>query len=99
MLYYTYIIVIEVEFTFGNQVTGTVETRIRASGFSQQPYDVTVTPVEADPPDALGGSVDYVSNPVVATFNPGDAEATVTITLISDGVDEETEFFGLVTLQ
>ena len=42
---------------------------------------------------------DYVSDPVVATFNPDVAEANVTIPLISDGVDEETEFFGLVTLQ
>ena len=58
MLYYTFITVIKVEFTeplfFGNEVTGMIEARIRASGFSQQPYDVIVTPVEADPPDALG---------------------------------------------
>ena len=37
-----------------------------------------------------------MSDPVVATFNPGDAEATVIIPLINDGVDEDTEFFGLV---
>ena len=58
MLYYIFITVIEVEFTeplfFGNEATGMIEARIRASGFSQQPYDVIVMPVEADPPDALG---------------------------------------------
>ena len=37
-----------------------------------------------------------MSDPVVATFNPGDAEATVSIPLINDGVDENTEFFRLV---
>ena len=58
MLYYTFITVIEVEFTeplfFENEATGMIEARIRASGFSRQPYDVIVTPAEADPPDALG---------------------------------------------
>ena len=44
----------------------------------------------------IGSGVDYVSDPVVATFSPGDAEATVSIPLINDGVDEDTEFFGLV---
>ena len=37
-----------------HEATGMIEVRIRASGFLQQPYDVIVTPVEADPPDALG---------------------------------------------
>ena len=44
----------------------------------------------------IGGGVDYVSDSVVATFNPGDAKATVSIPLINDAVDEDTEFFGLV---
>ena len=37
-----------------------------------------------------------MSDELVATFNPGDAEATVSVPLIRDGIVEDTlEFFGL----
>ena len=44
----------------------------------------------------IGNGVDFVSDELVATFNPGDAEATVSVPLIRDGVVEDTlELFGL----
>ena len=45
-------VVIEVEFTqslfSGDESSGMVEVRLMASGFSQWPYDVVVTPIEPD---------------------------------------------------
>ena len=44
----------------------------------------------------IGGGVDFVSDELIATFNPGDAIATVNIPIIDDGIVEPTEFFGLI---
>ena len=44
----------------------------------------------------IGGGVDFVSDEVVATFNPGDTIATVNIPIIDDGIVEPIEFFGLI---
>ena len=40
--------------------------------------------------------MDFVSDEVVATFNPGDTTTTVNISIIDDGIVEPTEFFGLI---
>ena len=40
--------------------------------------------------------MDFASDKLVATFNPGDTIATVNIPMIDDGIIESTEFFGLI---
>ena len=40
--------------------------------------------------------MDFVSDELVATFNPGDTISTVNIPIIDDGIVEPTEFFGLI---
>lgn len=37
-----------------NESSGVLEARIIASGFSQRPYTVVVTPTESNPSSALG---------------------------------------------
>ena len=61
---YIHTIVILVEFTqllfAGDETTGFLEATIRASGFSQLPYEVIVMTAESDPPDALGITYIYI---------------------------------------
>ena len=40
--------------------------------------------------------MDFASDKLVATFNPGDTIATVNIPMIDDGIIKPTEFFGLI---
>ena len=44
----------------------------------------------------IGNGVDFESDELIATFNPGDTIATVNIPIIDDGIVEPTEFFGLI---
>jgi len=43
----------------------------------------------------VGNGVDFVSDPVNATFLPNQQSTTVTIPLVADNMVEDTEFFGI----
>jgi len=43
----------------------------------------------------VGDGIDFVSDPVNATFLPNQQRATVTIPLVADDEEEDTEFFGI----
>jgi len=40
---------------------------------------------------ALGGGVDFVSDPLIAVFTPGASEASVTLNITKDRLFEQTE--------
>ena len=40
---------------------------------------------------AIGGGVDFTSDPLIAVFTPGASQATVSVNLTRDGIFEPTE--------
>jgi len=43
----------------------------------------------------VGNGIDFVSDPVNATFLPNQQSTTVSIPLVADVEEEDTEFFGI----
>jgi len=43
----------------------------------------------------VGNGIDFVSDPVNATFLPNQQSTTLTIPLVADNEEEDTEFFGI----
>ena len=40
---------------------------------------------------AIGGGVDFTSDPLIAVFTPGASQATVSVNITKDGLLEQTE--------
>ena len=65
-----------------------------ATGVLPFSYNVTITPSETVPVSASQLS-DYSNDTIVVTFNPGETEQTVLVSVNPDCITEGSEFFNL----
>ena len=78
----------------GDEADDVIAVTVVATGESSVPYNVTITPSELLPVSARE-LFDYSNDTIVITFNPGETEKTVLVTINSDCTREGSEFFDL----
>ena len=78
----------------GDEADDVIAVTVVATGVLPFPYNVTITPSEIVPVSASELS-DYSNDTVVVTFNHGETEKTVLVTINSDCTREGSEFFDL----
>ena len=78
----------------GDEADGVVAVAVIATGKSSVPYTVAVTPSELLPVSARE-LFDYSNDTIVVTFNPGETEKIVMVTINPDCTREESEEFNL----
>ena len=78
----------------GAEADDVIAVTVVATGESPVPYNVTIIPSELLP---VSASVlfDYSNDTIVVTFNPGEADKTVLLTVNPDCAREGSEFFNL----
>ena len=78
----------------GDEADGVIAVTVVATGESPVPYNVTITPSQLLPVSARE-SFDYSNDTIVVTFNTGDTEQTVMVTVNPECARVESEFFNL----
>ena len=78
----------------GAEADGVIAVTVVATGVLPFPYNVTITPSETVPVSASESS-DYSNDTIVVTFNPGETEQTVLVSVNPDCITEGSEFFNL----
>ncbi|XP_065902914.1 FRAS1-related extracellular matrix protein 2-like [Dysidea avara] len=78
----------------GTEADGIIPVTVVATGTASIPYTVIITPLESDPRSATA-IVDFSSNIIDVTFNPGETEKTVNVVINPDCLREGSEFFNL----
>jgi hypothetical protein len=75
--------------TEGNGVDVTMNVQIKLSNPSSDPVSVAYSFAD----DTATGGADYVGTPGTVTFNPGETQKNITVTIKDDTIDEGIETF------
>ena len=78
----------------GAEADGIIPVTVVATGTASIPYTVIITPSESDPQSATA-IVDFSSDTIDVTFNPGETSKTVNVVINPDCLREGLEFFNL----
>ena len=75
----------------GSEADGVIAVTVVATGTASVPYNVTIT---SDPVSARE-VLDYSNDTIEITFNPGETNKTVFLTVNPDCLKEGSEFFNI----